>query len=60
MAKTYYAKIKIAGAGSAVPVQTMANNFQQAKKMIEAQYGKVKWVLSPSEGSGGKPPSWFK
>lgn len=59
-AKTYYAKIRIDGKGSPVPVKVMANDLSQAKKLIKAQYGKVSFSQSPNPGSGGKPPSWFK
>ncbi|MYH32731.1 MAG: hypothetical protein F4013_11785 [Gammaproteobacteria bacterium] len=60
MAKTYYAKIRIDGKGTPVPVKVMANDISQAKKIIQAQYGKVSFSQSPNPGSGGKAPSWFK
>ena len=58
---TYYAKIRIDGKGSQVPVKVMANDASQAKKLIQAQYGnKTAFMTSPRTGSFGKPPSWFK
>ena len=56
---TYYALIKIPGVSTSIPVQTEANSASDAKKIIEAQNGKVRiWSRSPTRAS--KPPNWFK
>ena len=59
MAKKHYAKIRVPGTASPVCVATTAGNPSDAKKMIQAQYGKnVKFVLGPTGTT--KPPAWFK
>ncbi|MDE0453696.1 MAG: hypothetical protein OXJ63_00115 [Gammaproteobacteria bacterium] len=59
MAKKHYAKIRVPGTAAAVYVATTAGNPSDAKKMIQAQYGKnVKFVLGPTAPT--KPPAWFK
>lgn len=57
--KTWYAKIK-SGSGS-VPVKTEATTSSNAKKYIQAQYGKnVKFINNPVSPSNNKPPGWFR
>jgi len=56
MAKKHYAKIRVPGTATAVCVATTAGNPSDAKKMIQAQYGKnVKFVLGPTGTT--KPPT---
>jgi hypothetical protein len=48
--KMFKAKITPATGGSGVEVTVPANDYFQAKKMIEAQYGPIKtWWSNPTE-----------
>jgi len=58
--KDWYARIKTS-AGAALCVKVSARTVADAKKHIEAQYGKVKsWLNNPVSPSNGKPPGWFR
>jgi len=48
--KFFKAKITPAAGGSPIEVQVPANDYFQAKKIIEGQYGPVKtWWMQPRE-----------
>ena len=59
MGKKHYAKIRVPGASNPLCVSTTAVTVTDAKKIIQAQYGKkVKFVLGPTGTT--KPHAWFK
>ena len=61
MAVNYYAKIVLAGTSTPQSVQVRAASTSEAKKLIEAQFGKVKsWRYQPTIAHGsGNPPGWW-
>ena len=59
MALTYYAGFRIEGTTTPQYASVSAASLNEAKKLIEARYGKVKsWTYTPRRASN--PPKWFK
>lgn len=62
MAKTYFAKIRVAGISTPQLAQVQSNNTRDAKKLITVQNGgNVRFLLGPvPQPPNGKPPSWYR
>lgn len=62
MAVNYYAEIVLEGSYTPQFPQVRATSTSEAKKLIEAQYGKVKsWRYQPTRAHGsGNPPGWWR
>ena len=61
MPQTYYTKIKVQGTSTAQPVSVEAGSTVEAKRIIEAQHGKVSYLNGPTgRGRNQQAPSWFR
>ena len=56
----YYSKVVVEGTHTPQLVEVQAGSTTEAKRVIEARYGKVRYRNGPTRESGNKPPSWFR
>ena len=60
MAMTYYGKFRVAGTSTPQLAQAQANSQSEAKRIFEAQFGKISGVQIMGRGRGQPPPSWWR
>ena len=56
---TYYAKVRVAGTSTAQLVNVEARGLIEARKLIEARFGRIHSYMG-GPVSANKPPNWYR